>query len=691
MDTLALMTKGWSTTPGSAPGPYAYQALDEEHQELRLLKLVPSRDPKAPLRATIVTVRPDWVALASDPNHPGLRWTALSYVWADPDEPTVVLDGQQLRDTQKKEEILIGNTAVKITSNLFSALMSIRAYKEFCTIWADQLCIDQANLSERASQVQLMHMIFSLAENVLVWLGKAIRGEKTRMFSQMLTWLLSPQRTGLLEDAPSLARFTAKLMTEEPHLYPPPSEDHHLFTKQIAKDILEDPWFSRSWVIQEAVHAKNLLVYLGPVVVPWEIFEGAISGLSYWSIPWSAAEDSTSATFHRGGLQILKKTREWQESRYKQKTLLPSAPLSTLLQGLRVSRSTDARDKVYAFWHMSHQEFRAEKGQIDPLPISYERSTQEVYGRTVAYCINTEMNLDVLSCACKHEVSSQESGFPSWMHDWQVHPDQLGCATDLHNILPQRGCDAYAVNSDGHGGKTPFNACAGRPAHYGRPPDEPGLIIYGQFERIGLRGIVFDEIRTVTSVGHSTSPEAEASTDQEMDWNSWWDYATTEIEGDPYLEPESRIEAFCHALTFGHVKIPGSAHEEVRQDFENWWAAGRPLHEPSSAHSSSWSERLRSHEAFKKLSFPNGLYVNKRRLFRTARGYVGSACEHIEPGDTVWVLWGGALPFLLREIEGEEGVYHVVGGAVYIHGIMFGEAVEKVEEEGTKPGGIWLA
>ncbi|KIX98107.1 uncharacterized protein Z520_06187 [Fonsecaea multimorphosa CBS 102226] len=691
MDPLALMTKGWSTTPGSAPEPYIYQALEEEHQEFRLLKLVPSRDPKDPLRATIATVRPDWLALASDQNHPGPRWTALSYVWADPDEPTVVLNGQQLRDTEKREEILIENAAIKITSNLFGALMLIRGYEDFCTVWADQICINQADLKERTSQVQQMHMIFSLAENVLVWLGKAIRAEKTQMFTQMFTWLHSPRRTGRIEDAPSFAQFMARLMTGEPHLYPPPSEDHHLFTKQIAKDILEDPWFSRSWVIQEAVHAKNLLVYLGPVVLPWEMFEEAISGLSYWTLPWSTAEDSALATFHRGGLQMIKKTREWQESRYKHETLLPSAPLSTLLQGLRVSRSTDAREKVYAFWHMADQEFRAEKGQIRPLPISYERSTQEVYGRTVTYCINSEMNLDVLSCACKHEVSRENSAFPSWMHDWQVHPDQLGCATDLHNILPQRGCDAYAVNSENRSGKVPFNACAGRPAHYGRPPEEPGLIYSGQFDKIGLRGILFDEIRDVTSVGHSSMPAQEMSANQEIDWGSWWDCATTEVQDDPYLEPEARIEAFCQALTFGNVKISGHSHQEVIQDFKRWWSAGRPLHDPSSAHSFNWSERLRSYEAFKKLPFPNGLYINRRRLFRTARGYIGSACEHIEPGDMVWILWGGALPFLLRNVERQEGVYYIVGGAVYVPGIMFGEAIAKAEEEGKEAEGIWLA
>jgi hypothetical protein len=691
MDPLRLMTKEWSSAPGSAPEHYRFQALDEASEEFRLLTLVPSRDPKEPLRGTIRTVRVNWLEHASDPKYDGPTWTALSYVWTDPDEPNpVVLGGQTLLDPKRSEEILIENASLMITSNLFQALMLIRGYNEFCTVWVDQICIDQSNLQERASQIQLMQTIFSMANTVLVWLGKAIRSRGMSMFADMMEWLHSRKRTGQIEDAPSFARYTIELMENEPRLCPPPDEKHHLFTKQMAKGILEDPWFSRAWVVQEAVFAKSLSIYLGPVIVPWEFFEKAISGLSYWSIPWSTDEDSALATYHRAGLQTIKNTREWQENLYKGSTLQPSAQLSTMLLGLRVTQATDGRDKVYSFWNLSDQAFRSQKGYMGKLQMTYEKDYQEVYGRTVGYCINTEMTLDVLSCTCKHERSRQDTLFPSWMHDWQANPSDLTCATDLYNILPQRGCDMYTKRSESNG-KIPFNACGGRLPHCGSRHKEARAGFTGNFDRIILRGIFFDVVRAVTPNGCTTTPVLQQIADQDKNWKDWSDYATTPIDEDPYGKFVDRLDAFCKAITFGGVKIPGKSDEQVANAFTQWWSAGRPIE--SSAHS-DWSQRLDAYEAFKKLPFPNGLYVDNRRLFRTARGYTGTACEHCKPGDLICILWGGALPFLLRESDDDEDdglIYHIVGGAVYIHGIMFGEAVKIAEEEGKDEQEFWIA
>jgi hypothetical protein len=37
-----------------------------------------------------------------------------------------------------------------------------------------------------------------------------------------------------------------------------------------------------------------------------------------------------------------------------------------------------------------------------------------------------------------------------------------------------------------------------------------------------------------------------------------------------------------------------------------------------------------------------------RRLFRTKRKYIGIAAQSLQPGDTLWVLAGAAVPIILR-------------------------------------------
>ena len=59
----------------------------------------------------------------------------------------------------------------EITSNLHNALLQFRegGFKSF--IWVDAICINQADLNERAMQVRIMRQIYGKAELVYIWLG----------------------------------------------------------------------------------------------------------------------------------------------------------------------------------------------------------------------------------------------------------------------------------------------------------------------------------------------------------------------------------------------------------------------------------------------------------------------------------------------------------------------------------------
>ena len=62
-----------------------------------------------------------------------------------------------------------------------------------------------------------------------------------------------------------------------------------------------------------------------------------------------------------------------------------------------------------------------------------------------------------------------------------------------------------------------------------------------------------------------------------------------------------------------------------------------------------------------------------RRLFRTAKGYLGVGVKSLQPEDEVWIIGGADTPMLLRKHP--NGLYRLVGEA-YVHGIMYGEAVQ---------------
>jgi hypothetical protein len=80
--------------------------------------------------------------------------------------------------------------------------------------------------------------------------------------------------------------------------------------------------------------------------------------------------------------------------------------------------------------------------------------------------------------------------------------------------------------------------------------------------------------------------------------------------------------------------------------------------------------------------------VVKQAFFITKTGYLGLGPPNILPGDEVWVLFGGRVPFILKRRGGgtQESMgtsttheYFLVGDT-YVCGIIEGEAVEHLED-----------
>jgi hypothetical protein len=124
---------------------YRYEPL-RSPSHIRILELEPG-DHAVPLRCSLVQVD-----LQDRP-----QFEALSYAWGDAsDLKTIECNGKELM----------------ITRSLHEALESLRYSNDSRRLWADAICINQKDLPERGSQVQLMAKIYSEALRVLWWLGK---------------------------------------------------------------------------------------------------------------------------------------------------------------------------------------------------------------------------------------------------------------------------------------------------------------------------------------------------------------------------------------------------------------------------------------------------------------------------------------------------------------------------------------
>ncbi|KAI6823699.1 hypothetical protein KC340_g1000 [Hortaea werneckii] len=143
-----------------------WKPLDKEQRKIRILLLQPSEEEDGALYADL-----EIVSLDSEP-----EYKAISYVWGDASDKTdMCLNGQ----------------SVKITKSLAAALRRFRDPKDSVALWADAVCINQADLKERAEQVRIMGKIFAAAAQVNVWLGRlSDQGWHDALYSQLEAELL---------------------------------------------------------------------------------------------------------------------------------------------------------------------------------------------------------------------------------------------------------------------------------------------------------------------------------------------------------------------------------------------------------------------------------------------------------------------------------------------------------------------
>jgi hypothetical protein len=145
MDLINQQRLIHDSTHGS--GRFEYQKL-ETPSSIRILALEPGTR-NQPLRGRL--------------QHFDLKsevpsFDALSYVWG-------------VAAYDRTFECHMQSRIVMITSSLEEALQRLRSPHEIMNIWADGICINQHDTSERESQVKLMGQLYTRAKQVKIWLG----------------------------------------------------------------------------------------------------------------------------------------------------------------------------------------------------------------------------------------------------------------------------------------------------------------------------------------------------------------------------------------------------------------------------------------------------------------------------------------------------------------------------------------
>lgn len=153
------------------------------------------------------------------------KYEALSYVWGS---------GAAVH------EVKVDGKAFYTGPNLHSALLTSRQCNSVSILWIDAMCIDQSNIQERNEQVRMMKNIYEHAQSVISWLGHEDSSEHSDEAMEIIPRLLDPD----------FLRNDNWPITYAHGFY------------ALAR-LLERPWFSRLWIVQEAILSRNTILLCG--------------------------------------------------------------------------------------------------------------------------------------------------------------------------------------------------------------------------------------------------------------------------------------------------------------------------------------------------------------------------------------------------------------------------------------------
>lgn len=161
----------------------------------------------------------------------------MSYVWGNPDST---------------EYISIGDQRLAATPSVFEILRGQQSFGEVRLLWIDSICINQQDADEKSGQVQMMAEIYGKARKVIVCLGDA---DDDFMVPLALSFIA--RGVQLRNDWPQRLSGTI-------------NQGVNPFFGALVK-LFRHPWFTRSWVIQEVVIAKDCEVQYGQECFKWEL------------------------------------------------------------------------------------------------------------------------------------------------------------------------------------------------------------------------------------------------------------------------------------------------------------------------------------------------------------------------------------------------------------------------------------
>ena len=282
-----------------------------------------------------------------------------------------------------------------LAPSLGAALLQLRQTERDRVLWIDALCVSMHAPDERSAltETQRMFDIYRSADEVAVWLGHGSASSKEAML------LLHNSSDTSVEESDVVAK-EAGLVPEAVHTL------DELFSR---------PIWRRSWVIQEIVCAKRLMLHCGHVSLDWDNMRDIndiYGDKESQFLPWYMPRDRKSSRSIQGPQEDSPRANASLLQRLRQEYRAGKRPeLIELFYLARNHSCNRSEDKVFSLLSLL-----ADADVASLRSIRFESTTIDYYSVATQFTIMKSQELEILSYA---PPKAWEGEWPSWVPNWE--------------------------------------------------------------------------------------------------------------------------------------------------------------------------------------------------------------------------------------------------------------------------------
>jgi len=499
-------------------------------------------------------------------------------------------------------------------------------------MWIDALCINQGDSDEKAKQIRLMSDIYIQAQRGLIWLGEESRSDQDAIRSlhalnDFISWYrreisrgtLRGQGTTVSFEIPAVQKKIAELKIS-PQVW------------GCLNQFFQRPWFSRVWIIQEAVFVANsevpTLVACGNLDLSWADVANVAAGIVDLGLFFLYGSGYLQKLGHLA-VCLMEELRQTPRDS-------PSRNILAMLNATRESKATDARDKVFALYGLLGNE-EADSSLLLP---DYTKDVTRVYTDVAIHILRRSRSLGLLQSIpwTLPQYGGSGGGFslPSWVPDWsrrhavpQLQSSMFHAGGRLRQEFRIHDAEKILV-------------IKGMALDCLETLMDPDAILQGDQDKPGCAEARQEPLLQMEQILHHKRGWYKCclSACWRLSHRSTTEEFPLPSIQDKYPTGESLQEAFWRTLIC-NMNMQG---RRAGPEYRNHWLT---VHQLYSRFEDVVSGNLELKQILDMMAFeePMGTFAEGRRFCTTANGYMGWAPQQAQLGDLLCIFKGAEVPF----------------------------------------------